>query len=564
MSVVVPAARSGCVRCASAGKSTFVNYLLYRLREDYPAADFLLVDHKRKAREQNIYLPGQQTVAAAAVAGASVAARAAALVQQGDESAEFISSVLHSHSSFAIFDQGGDSKAPTGFSCNGIVISSLDSDHFKDFRGVFPLYVVDPAWSREEIEQCYHFMYAEQPKLADYAARFQELGGLPRFVFAYDLNLSEALQLFYSKLPQADGIRSVLQATDACAIHVKDGARMVTFDVDARFKEQRMRWVSDRVGMAAMQRLHAAGEDSAARLLFSISGGDERSAFGCAFEQWAHLLLAKGGTFRVRPVGGGAETQLHLDAADTVWYADGQEGVVKDKVSSLTPPAHASCSCSRLPTLSSSSAPRVLLLCIFDGSQVYGRPNSKQAESIDAIAQPDKLFQMTVSLNKNLKQAGLASTLNGMRSKAAGSVTLYIVVPDTQFNPFQTVTHKGAAGAVPWPAALSQPPMVLSVPMKASAAGAGAKHPRGDGKAAAKAKLQSQAPPVPGGDAVIDELLASAKVTDKDVEMLSEKGLIKWGGRGRAPNWGVIGSFPAAAPQIHVFRRGTTELIYKI
>jgi hypothetical protein len=195
------------------------------------------------------------------------------------------------------------------------------------------------------------------------------------------------------------------------------------------------------------------------------------------------------------------------------------------------------------------------------GLQGYGRPQSKEAESIDAIVQPDKLFQMTVSLNKNLKQAGLAAALAGMNSKAAGSVTVYIAVPDSQFANFNSVTHRDAAGAVAWPAVVAQPIMLVSIPMQSLCSVSGHAHARADPVAAAKLKLQGQAPAFPGNHAAIDELLAHKKLTPADIQQLTDKGLIKWAGTGRSSTWVHICDLPAANPTCSVFRR-QGEIIY--
>jgi hypothetical protein len=156
-----------------------------------------------------------------------------------------------------------------------------------------------------------------------------------------DVNLAEARPWFMSRFPIAPGIEKLLRqctrAQSAAGIDVKRGAELVTFDVDPEFHEVGVRWVSDTVGDNAMRELFGAyshREDEVARLLCSLSRADERGAFGCAFESYAHLQLAKGGKFRTRKLGAGAEASqyLELESASTVWYALGQETQVPDKV----------------------------------------------------------------------------------------------------------------------------------------------------------------------------------------------------------------------------------------
>jgi hypothetical protein len=112
-------------------------------------------------------------------------------------------------------------------------------------------------------------------------------------VFSADLNHADAVKLFYSSFPNAAGIREVLRAKGACDIHVKKGARMVTYEVDENFNEKVMQWVSPRVGMRAMQIVLADDRNEALKLLIDISNSDDRSTFGVAFESWAHLQLAR-------------------------------------------------------------------------------------------------------------------------------------------------------------------------------------------------------------------------------------------------------------------------------
>lgn len=178
--------------------------------------------------------------------------------------------------------------------------------------------------------------------------------------------------------------------------------------------------------------------------------------------------------------------------------------------------------------------------------------------------QPDKLFQMTVSKHKNLKQAGLASVLHGMRSKAPGSVKIYIAVPDHQFLVFGTVTHKGPGSNPAWPPVISQPVLVLSIPMATLASTVGHKHARADPMASAKLKLQTQAPALPGGNALIDELLALQTLTAEDLEVLEANGLSEWKGSGTSSTWKMLGAVPAANPIITVYRRKPDDLIYVV
>lgn len=171
---------------------------------------------------------------------------------------------------------------------------------------------------------------------------------------------------------------------------------------------------------------------------------------------------------------------------------------------------------------------------------------------------------MTVSLNKSLKLAGLNATLAQMRGAAAGSVTLYIAVPDFNFSKFQNVALAPAASA--WSAAVKQPAMLVSIPMRPGSL-AGHKRARSaDAKADAKAKLLLQGAPFPDA-ACVDELLdlhigGAAALSNTDMQQLAANGLALWPGAGWNNSWKLLAQLPTANPTFKVFRR-KNEILYQ-
>jgi hypothetical protein len=326
----------------SSGKSQFACYLLRRLHEDHPAANLLLVDHKRPPLRSAILFPGA----------------AAAAVQMGSSTSEmFVASAMDDPNGFVILDQGSSSHAPGRCYAKTVVLSSLDSKHFKDFRNAYHAQAIMTCWSRKEMQEAYALLYhdaapalavagAAPPAaaglmptsaLADWEARFDKLGGVPRWVFDKSRSAALVVSAFLDEMPSADEIRVLLLTKSAGAISVGKGSRLVTFEVDLAFQQVAWRWVSDFVGSVALRTLKSHSESSAAELLFQISNSDERSAFGAAFESWAHLQLAKGGTFRVKPISAAAEAPLRMPSTETVWYANDKEGDVADQVSASAP-----------------------------------------------------------------------------------------------------------------------------------------------------------------------------------------------------------------------------------
>ena len=93
-------------------------------------------------------------------------------------------------------------------------------------------------------------------------------------------------------------------------------------------------------------------------------------------------------------------------------------------------------------------------------SQTYGRPSLKTEESIDAIYQPNKMFQMTVSTTKEVKLHGLTECIVGMRS---ANQDFFIVVPQVRYRTFKTVAL--SPSGADWPNSIGNR-YVLSIPLR--------------------------------------------------------------------------------------------------
>ncbi|MDO9334210.1 MAG: hypothetical protein Q7T57_06795 [Dehalococcoidales bacterium] len=249
---------------------------------------------------------------------------------------------IASPQNFIIFDMGGKdcpSVPSSGVGAQVIVLSSANASHFDTFHREYKLMVVMQTWSKEEIDETRQHLYNEG-SLADYALRFRDLGGVPRWVFDRNKNHAELVQLFRAEIPSADDIHKVLELKDLTKINVDKGARLVTYEVDGEMQVTQVRWVSDRVGQWAMETLAHASVKRTMDLLCELSENPAAGgAFGIAFEAWAHLKLSEGGSFDARPlIGGGAPCKVMVKPSETKYFDDFKE--VNDQVSWLQSDPH--------------------------------------------------------------------------------------------------------------------------------------------------------------------------------------------------------------------------------
>ena len=201
--------------------------------------------------------------------------------------------------------------------------------------------------------------------MADYLLRFRDLGGVPRWVFDGQRDHQDLVDKFKRQLPDGSHIRTLLQQTGICSISIGKGSELVTYEVDpGTLQERRWRWISQQVGKWAMDILAADDANAVVSTLFTISKSDDRSAFGAAFESWAHLKLAGGGRFTVREIGSNLCGSVDFSpSSETVFYEKSEEVKSQRTVTfAVIAVERALCSCIRL--LFSRSVVRFLNLSV--------------------------------------------------------------------------------------------------------------------------------------------------------------------------------------------------------
>ena len=79
------------------------------------------------------------------------------------------------------------------------------------------------------------------------------------------------------------------------------------------------------------------------------------------------------------------------------------------------------------------------------GSGVYGWGRSQNLPAIEAVVQPDKLFQITVSGDHGVNAKGMANAVRAMRAEER-AVQLFFVVPPEVFSSYTKQTFKRIRG----------------------------------------------------------------------------------------------------------------------
>jgi hypothetical protein len=193
--------------------------------------------------------------------------------------------------------------------------------------------------------------------------------------------------------------------------------------------------------------------------------------------------------------------------------------------------------------------------------QTYGRPISKTAESIDAIYQPNLLFQMTVSTSKDVNLGGIEALVGKVGPPAIASSMqsaaqrFFVAVPETRFNSFSQVALK-PNGSV-WPPSIDVIKFKLSVPTQPSL------HTRQEWILLAENKLRGQAVDESVRTLVIQYAAIGLPVDTSDMSELASNGMIKVS---RKPALGSVlieHPGPPAPTTIKIYKTFTGSFAYK-
>jgi len=316
-----------------------------------------------------------------------------------------------------------DAKEPKNMeqvNATTILVSSPQHGNYEEFIKGLPSQSIFfmPPWSLEEIQRCNELIYhRDAGKLK---RGFEMVGGVPRHLLTNaEVEIREVLDAIVvtARLSWED-IQSNLQ------VNSKVSGKVFHLVPSADYRSFEYRFASSYVEDELFSRVEEKSESDLCRLVSESSRlGVMGGLRGVLFERLAHLRLVRGGTFRIRSLDGRSQ-----DVKLTLPEVSGRKNF------------------GDLSEIKGFS----------DGE--YLVPTSTNLESVDSLAKPNLMFQMTVSASHPCKQAGLhkaiaalcgtdgSSSPNKKRKIAAPPARLIFVVPASMEKTFTSQPYTDAKG----------------------------------------------------------------------------------------------------------------------
>lgn len=224
-------------------------------------------------------------------------------------------------------------------------------------------------------------------------------GPIPRYVlekgdYGEQENLERAIATCdLHKLKAAEGTEFTAKEVSHRVVHLR-------VQPDSRHCKVVAIFASDFVAQSVFDQLWITESSSIEAWVSAGTKSSELGALrGIFYEQACHRTICRGGSFEVREAADPTRTQtLHISSSTL------------RKVDDWSEAAQAS-------------------------AETYCQARKRNMATIDAIQQPGRMFQMTVSKKHSINCAGLKSASNAMRSKLAAKI--YFVVPPDQYPHFK-------------------------------------------------------------------------------------------------------------------------------
>ena len=267
------------------------------------------------------------------------------------------------------------------------------------------------VWSWPEVQAAREHIFSQQAE-ADIHARFCLWGGIPRYV----LQLLDALhQDLLTEAVDNCSLGDLLASMTNINSAVKLSHRLIHLTVTAGCKKGHVQFASQWVGDQLISKYLQYKTRELTDFL-TASGGEPAVADfrGRLWERHAHDSLFRGGTFSCRDL-----TKAPRDVFEhDLLPCSSQKGLwdVADIGTELD-----------------------------DG--VYGFGKNRAFPAVDAVVQPDQLFQITVSEDHRINVQGLVSAVQAMRADAA-DVKLFFAVPPDRFDAYPKQSLKGIRGDI--------------------------------------------------------------------------------------------------------------------
>jgi len=319
-------------------------------------------------------------------------------------------------------------KPPLKASAKTILITSPDHDvwwHFHKERGATVRYM--PAWDMAELEACRHHMYQGHISSQELQRLYSRWGGRPRYVLekAKDVTAQASLEAALART----SMLSLVLNLGGSGKDDKDSDRLLEIKVNQDFTGITYAFASPYVEGIVLQKLMASHKLAMRIWCQTATESQAGGLRGVIFEPLGHEALRAGGVFTIRRLegrrSGGEVTPMPLMTLD---LARDAQLVMYDSQEEVR------------------AAP----------DATYCKPRRKNEASVDAIIQPDKLLQFTVSGSHSIKSEGLQYAVSMLRQPE--KAMLIFVVPPDKYDAFkkQKVVSRGSAGPPPRPASGQQ------------------------------------------------------------------------------------------------------------
>ncbi|RIB06689.1 hypothetical protein C2G38_2007195 [Gigaspora rosea] len=301
-----------------------------------------------------------------------------------------------------------DGQPPLEVHAKTILFCSPQKQHYKEFDKMIGTSIrFMPAWSWNEINECRIgiFNHLEIAKVEDLYSRW---GGIPRFVFEKALDssqqnhLEEAINKCNTRL--LDFVGEIDHADDIShrIVHIHTnlpGEEEEKEDEETHYVNKFILFASEWVAEKVIDKFEKSYNQQLKNFVTASSSDNEYSTLrGVIFEQIAHRILQKGGTFYTR--------SLESDFTSTI------------------------------------DIPERIKLLFNDINKIeedkYCQPIQKNVSSIDAIVAPHTLIQMTVSRNHPINVNGMNKLVEKLGGKSGTNhIYFYFVVPKDLYDKYQ-------------------------------------------------------------------------------------------------------------------------------
>uniref|UniRef100_A0AAV1TNA3 Crinkler effector protein N-terminal domain-containing protein n=1 Tax=Peronospora matthiolae TaxID=2874970 RepID=A0AAV1TNA3_9STRA len=309
-----------------------------------------------------------------------------------------------------------DGVEPSSCEAKTILITSPRRDvwcHFSD-GNCATLFM--PVWTKEEIFTCRELMYPHTP-VTVVEECYRRWGGIARYVLRHAEDPQQ--QGLLSEAIARVQLKAILGASvESCGDEGVLSHALIHFRVDCEFSKECFAFASKYVTDGVYATLYKRNKKELMKFLGTSHRLRNHAAYREAlFETHVHIELSQGGNFRARRLtegpkgyaGGGNQNESKVDFK--AW------DIVK------------------LRPRSSLLFRRVSQVAHADPS-IYLQPASSNITSVDAMAKPNELFQVTCASMYPCERKGLREVLHLLGDPA--TPRLYFVVPPNVFNGFDS------------------------------------------------------------------------------------------------------------------------------